>query len=32
MKCIFKKQKKSTSYLFDDKRCFINKIECKPWN
>ena len=29
MKCIFKK---STLSIFDDKRCYINNIESKPWN
>ena len=24
--------KKSTLYIFDDKRCYINNIERKPWN
>ena len=24
--------KKSTLSIFDDKRCYINKIESKPWN
>ena len=24
--------KKSTLSIFDDKRCFINNIESKPWN
>ena len=25
-------EKKSTLSIFDDKRCFINNIESKPWN
>ena len=24
--------KKSTLSIFDDKRSYINNIECKPWN
>ena len=24
--------KKSTLSIFDDKRCYINEIESKPWN
>ena len=24
--------KKSTLYILDDKRCYINNIESKPWN
>ena len=24
--------KESTLSMFDDKRCYINKIESKPWN
>ena len=24
--------KKSTSSLFDDKRCYINETESEPWN
>ena len=27
----FQKVKESTISLFDDKRCFINEIESKPW-
>ena len=26
------KTKKSTLSIFDDKRCYINNIESKPWN
>ena len=29
---VFKKVKKSTSSVFDDKRCYINNIESIPWN
>ena len=25
-------KKKSTLSIFDDKRCYINNIESKPWN
>ena len=32
MKCIFKKSKKLTLSIFDDKGCYINETECKPWN
>ena len=28
MKCIFKKKLS----IFDDKRCYINETESKPWN
>ena len=24
--------KKSTLSIFDDERCFINKMKCTPWN
>ena len=26
------KLQKSTLSIFDDKRCYINNIESKPWN
>ena len=29
---ILQKVKKSTLSIFDDKRCYINNIESKPWN
>ena len=29
---VFQKVKKSTLSIFDDKRCYINNIESKPWN
>ena len=29
---ILRKVKKSTLAIFDDKRCYINNIESKPWN
>ena len=29
---VLQKVKKSTLSLFDDKRCYINNIESKPWN
>ena len=29
---VLQKVKKSTIYFFDDKRCYINNIESKPWN
>ena len=29
---VLQKVKKSTLYLVDDKRCYINNIESKPWN
>ena len=29
---VLQKVKKSTSSIFDDKRCYINNIESKPWN
>ena len=29
---VLQKVKKSTLSIFDDKRCFINNIESKPWN
>ena len=25
-------QKKSSLYLFDDKRCYLNETESKPWS
>ena len=31
MKCIFKKEKKSTLSIFDDKRFYTNETESKPW-
>ena len=29
---VLQKSKKSTLSIFDDKRCYINNIESKPWN
>ena len=29
---ILQRIKKSTLSIFDDKRCYINNIESKPWN
>ena len=29
---VLRKVKKSTLSIFDDKRCYINNIESKPWN
>ena len=29
---VLQKVKKSTLSIFDDKRCYINNIESKPWN
>ena len=29
---VLQKVKKSTLFIFDDKRCYINNIESKPWN
>ena len=29
---VFQEVKKSTLSIFDDKRCYINNIESKPWN
>ena len=29
---VLQKVKKSTISIFDDKRCYINNIESKPWN
>ena len=29
---VLQKVKKSTLSIFDDKRCYINNIETKPWN
>ena len=29
---VLQEVKKSTLSLFDDKRCYINNIESKPWN
>ena len=29
---VLQKVKKSTLSNFDDKRCYINNIESKPWN
>ena len=29
---VLQRIKKSTSSIFDNKRCYINNIECKPWN
>ena len=29
---VLQKVKKSTLCIFDDKRCYINNIESKPWN
>ena len=31
MKCIFKKLKKSTLFLFDDNRCYVNNNDSLPW-
>ena len=28
---VLQKVKKSTLSIFDDKRCYINNIESKPW-
>ena len=32
MKMVLQEVKKSTLSIFDDKRCYINNIECTPWN
>ena len=29
---VLQKVEKSTLFFFDDKRCYINNIESKPWN
>ena len=29
---VLQEVKKSTLYIFDDKRCYINNIESRPWN
>ena len=29
---VLQKVKKSTLSFFDDKRCYINNIESRPWN
>ena len=29
---ILQKVRKSTLSIFDDKRCYIDNIESKPWN
>ena len=29
---VLQEVKKSTLSIFDDKRCYINNIESKPWN
>ena len=29
---VLQEVKKSTLSIFDDKRCYINNIESRPWN
>ena len=29
---VLQEVKKSTLSIFDDKKCYINNIESKPWN
>ena len=32
MRCTFKKLKKSSLSILDDKRCYINETKSIPWN